>query len=29
MYLSGVWDACGDTWFTTQAYLEQLPLILK
>ncbi len=29
MYLAGVWDACGDTWFTTQAYLEQLPLILK
>lgn len=29
MYLSGVWDACGDTWFTTQAWTEQLPLILK
>ena len=29
MYLAGVWDACGDTWFTTQAWTEQLPLILK
>lgn len=29
IYLSGVWDACSDTWFTTQAWREQLPLILK
>ena len=29
IYLSGVWDACSDTWFTTQAWMEQLPLIVK
>lgn len=28
-YYSGVWDACSDTWFTTQAWREQLPLIVK
>lgn len=28
-YYSGVWDACGDTWFTTQAWTAQLPLIVK
>ena len=28
-YYSGVWDACSDTWFTTQAWTEQLPLIVK
>ena len=29
IYLSGVWYACSDTWFTTQAWTEQLPLIVK
>ncbi len=29
IYLAGVWDACSDTWFTTQAWREQLPLIVK
>lgn len=29
MYLSGVWDACSDTWFSTQAWTAQLPLINK
>lgn len=29
MYLSGVWDACSDTWFSTQAWNTQLPLITK
>lgn len=29
IYLSGVWDACENTWFTTQAWREQLPLILR
>ena len=29
IYLAGVWDACSDTWFTTQAWKEQLPLIVK
>jgi len=29
IYLSGVWDACSNTWFTTQAWNTQLPLILK
>ncbi|HPR35383.1 MAG TPA: hypothetical protein PKY64_06885 [Anaerolineaceae bacterium] len=28
-YYAGVWDACSDTWFTTQAWTEQLPLIVK
>lgn len=28
-YYAGVWDACADTWFTTQAWREQLPLIVK
>ena len=29
IYLSGVWDACSNTWFTTQAWNTQLPLITK
>jgi len=29
IYLSGVWDACENTWFTTQAWNTQLPLITK
>ncbi len=28
-YLSGVWDACSNTWFTTQAWMTDLPLLLK
>lgn len=28
-YYAGVWDACSDTWFTTQAWTAQLPLIVK
>lgn len=28
-YYSGVWDACSDTWFTTQAWTEKLPLIVR
>jgi hypothetical protein len=27
--LSGVWDACSNTWFTTGAYFENLPVIIK
>jgi hypothetical protein len=26
-YLSGVWDACSNTWFTTQAWMTDLPLL--
>lgn len=29
IYLAGVWDACADTWFTTQTWNAQLPLIIK
>jgi len=29
IYFSGVWDDCYNSMFSTQAYLEQLPLILK
>lgn len=29
VYFSGVWDDCYNTMFTTQAWREQLPLILK
>jgi len=29
VYLSGVWDACGNTWFSTQAWDMNLPLLLK
>ncbi len=29
IYLSGAWLDCGDTWFTTQAWTNQLPLITK
>lgn len=29
IYFSGVWDACGNTWFTTQTWNAQLPLIVK
>ena len=29
IYLSGVWDACSNTWFTTQAWNTHLPLITK
>ncbi|GAA5342899.1 MAG: hypothetical protein canaca05_03920 [Anaerolineaceae bacterium] len=28
-YFSGVWEFCGETWFTTQAWTNQLPLIMK
>jgi hypothetical protein len=28
-FLAGVWDACSDSWFTTQAYLTYMPLTLK
>ena len=28
-YFSGVWYVCGDTWFSTQAWTNQLPLIMK
>jgi hypothetical protein len=28
-YFSGVWYACGETWFSTQAWTNQLPLIMK
>jgi hypothetical protein len=29
IYLSGVWRDCGETWFSTQAWTNQLPLIMK
>jgi len=29
IYLSGAWLDCGDTWFSTQAWTNQLPLIMK
>jgi hypothetical protein len=29
VYFSGVWDDCYNTMFSTQAWTEQLPLILK
>lgn len=29
IYLSGAWLDCGDTWFSTQAWTDQLPLIMK
>ncbi|MGC9424173.1 hypothetical protein, partial [Vibrio sp.] len=28
-YFSGVWDACLNTWFSSQAWLNNLPLVLK
>jgi len=28
-YFSGVWYVCGDTWFSTQAWTNQLPLFMK
>jgi len=28
-YFSGVWEFCGETWFSTQAWTNQLPLIMK
>ncbi len=28
-YFSGVWYVCEDTWFSTQAWTNQLPLIMK
>ena len=29
VYFSGVWDACGDTWFTTQAWDTNIPMLFK
>ncbi len=29
IYFSGVWDTCYNTWFSTQAWTNQLPLIIK
>ena len=29
IYLSGAWLDCGETWFSTQAWTNQLPLIMK
>jgi hypothetical protein len=28
-YFSGVWDACLNTWFSSQAWLNNMPLILR
>lgn len=28
-YYAGVWDACSNTWFTTQVWKTQLPIIVK
>ena len=29
IYFAGVWESCKNTWFSTQAHLNNLPLILK
>jgi len=29
IYYAGVWDACSNTWFTTQVWKTQLPIIVK
>jgi hypothetical protein len=29
MDVAGVWTACGQTWFSTNAYKSSLPLIVK